>query len=61
MYAIVSSERYGAFLKEDSKKSKNFPSFYRFYKTLFEKGTLVKELQGKRGPTIKIYKLTGKV
>lgn len=56
-YAIVSSDGYGAFLRENSKRAKNFPSFHRFYKTLFERGALVKEFQGERGPTIRIYKL----
>ena len=62
VYAIVSREEYGSFLKAGSKKAQKFPSFYRFYKTLFEEGTRVKEFHPapwrSRGPDVMIFKLT---
>ncbi len=60
-YAIVSSEAYGSFFI-DNQVSRNFPSFKRFYKELFEKGNLIKEFSPKDGnrpgPVVKIFQLT---
>jgi hypothetical protein len=60
-YAIVDNNRCNTFFKKHSNKAKNFPSYYRFCKDIFEKGKLVKEFKedenSNRGPTIKIFKL----
>ena len=60
-YVIISSKMYVKFLKEDTNKVNNFPSFSRFYKTLFNEGQLIKGFipeQGiSRGPVIKIFKV----
>ncbi len=62
-YVIVQSDKYGGFFKPDSKKSKRFPAFSRFYHALFEKGVLIKEFspaQNKAvGPVVKIFKIEG--
>jgi len=59
-YAIVHSEKYQVFFKPGSKKAVHFPSFAKFYKTLFQQGELIKEFSpndGNRpGPTVRIYK-----
>ncbi len=61
IYAVVNSNRYKAFLSPDSKLSKNFPSFHRFYSELFAKGKLIKEfipVQGRiNGPVVKIFQM----
>jgi 4-amino-4-deoxy-L-arabinose transferase-like glycosyltransferase len=61
-YIIVISNEYDRFLKENSKVARNFPSFYYFYKELFEKGTLVKDFQSdpmnNHGPVVKIFRIS---
>ncbi len=60
-YAIVTSELYGDFFKQNSTKALNFPSFYAFYKSLFEEATLVKEFKpdpwNSRGSVIRIFEI----
>ena len=61
-YFIVNSYRYGSYFKPGSERSKNFPSFHRFYNDLFSQAKLVKEfnptVEGRPGPTIKIFYLS---
>jgi len=57
-YLVVSSGVYDRFFSE----SKRYPREVAFYKTLFAKGHLVKELEPsplRGGPTIRIYRLGG--
>lgn len=60
-FVITSSIVYGAYLDENSSKSRNFPMFWRFYDELFRRGDLVKEFDPRQsalsGPTVKIFRL----
>ncbi len=60
-YAVTSSIIYGSYLKPDSRKSMSFPSYKRFYDTLFSKGMLIKEFDPEKlnipGPVIKVIKV----
>ena len=60
-YFIVNSLRYGHYFKLNSERSRNFPSFQRFYKELFNNAKLIKEfdpaVDNRPGPVIKIFRL----
>ncbi len=60
-YVVTSSVAYKSYIKENSNKSKKFPSYKRFYDDLFARGKLVKEFNPTElnipGPTVKIFKL----
>ena len=61
-YIIVTSDKYRTFLENDSQKSIRYPSFHKFYKTLFENGLLIKEFRPEimksHGPIVKIFKVS---
>ncbi len=58
-YVITSSKAYGSYLRDNSSKSKGFPSYKRFYDNLFSKGMLIKEFDPEKlkipGPVIKVF------
>jgi len=58
--AVLQSDNYNRFLT-NTDASIRFPSFRRFYKTLFEKAILIKEFNPEehnmRGPTVKVFKI----
>lgn len=60
-FAIVDNSWSNTFFKPNSKKAKNFPSYFMFYKDLYKRGKLIKEFTSdekiNRGPTIKIFKI----
>lgn len=59
-YAIVHSDQYERFLKENSLYRRRFPAYTRFYRELFERGQLLSEFEPgeqMRGPVVKIYQL----
>jgi hypothetical protein len=60
-YVVTSKKAYGAYIKPDSRKSMNFPSYKKFYDNLFSKGKLVKEFNPKEiglpGPLVQVFKL----
>ncbi len=60
-YVVVVSNKYQSFLMKNSEKAKYFPSFYDFYRVLFEKGILITEFKPEEsnstGPIVKIFKI----
>ncbi len=63
-YAIVQSNEYGGFFRENSRKAKRFPAFARLYAALFEHAVLLKTISVETGdyvgPTVKIFKFVPK-
>ncbi len=59
-YVIVHSNVFNRFLS-NNEVSKNFPSYTRFYRQLFEKGDLVKEFSNENGkipgPVVKVFRI----
>jgi hypothetical protein len=60
VYAVVHSEAYGSVMK-NPKVAALWPSFTRFYRELFRRGTLVREFNPETGPytgpVVRIYRL----
>lgn len=59
-YIVTHSEAYSVYFNK--KKQDKFPTFYRFYKNLFETGELVKEISPnawwRAGPVVKIFRIS---
>ena len=60
-YVVTSNRAYDSYIKENSSKAIQFPSYARFYNNLLNRGELIKEFNSDKlnlpGPTVKIFRI----
>ncbi len=60
-FAIVHSDHYRPFLRNDAKKRNRFPAYSAFYRELMDRGHLLKEFapgNAFHGPVVRVYRFS---
>ena len=62
LYVVTSDRAFASYIKPNSEKGKNFPSYKRFYSALVKRAKLIKEFDPQKlkapGPKVFVFKIT---